>query len=50
MDTNDDKLLVRHEVFQIVCDVRHSLSQGRATRPPSPKNIAVQIKRWQVKL
>jgi len=50
MDTNDDKLLVRHEVFQIVCDARHSLSQRRATGAPSPENIAVQIKRWQAKL
>jgi argininosuccinate lyase len=33
-----------------VFDVRHSLSQRRATGAPSPENIAAQIKRWQAKL
>jgi len=33
-----------------VFDVRHSLAQRRATGAPSPKNIAVQIKRWRKKL
>ena len=49
-DTNDASYSFRDEVFQIVCDVRHSLSQRRAIDAPSPENIAAQIKRWQAKL
>ncbi|MGC2352695.1 MAG: hypothetical protein WA496_04790 [Candidatus Udaeobacter sp.] len=50
MDTNDEKLLFKDEVFQIVCDVRHSLSQRRAIGCPSPENVTAQIRRWRAKL
>jgi argininosuccinate lyase len=33
-----------------IFDLRRSLSQRKATGAPSPRNIAVQIKRWKAKL